>query len=229
MKKIIGLFALSVFLVGCAQSLWVKPTARPGEFESDRYTCVQQSQQRIGVATVNRFAGTAVDQQITNDQVFKSCMTAKGWSLNSKEAAEAQVAQSNAVFVSAKERISQVEAKIQASCVAPEYKEYYAKSACNTNDISFVQLADDTKITELQKIVLLKQQEMIATFLKDIDVALRSAGPNGVREADIRKNFQGPMTDKNTLNLYTGKITWGEYNQRRKEILREMQDVRKAN
>lgn len=229
MKKIFPLVAIVTIMSGCAQNLWYKPTARQGEFEVDRYACVQQSQQRLGMASVNRYGGSAIDQQITNDQVFSTCMTSKGWSLGRKEVVDSQIAQATAVNNSVKQQVAQVVEKIKAACASQEFREYYSKTACNTNDMSLAQLADNSKITEAQKIVFIKQQEVILAYNKEMYEVIRTAGPNGIREAENFKNFVQPLSEKNSLNLYMGSITWGEYNQRRKEIAREGQEAMRRN
>jgi hypothetical protein len=215
------IIAISVVLIGCAQNTWYKPTARSGEFESDRYECIQQSQQRLSVASIYKFSGTAVDQQITNDQVFSTCMTSKGWSLGKKEDVQNQVAQSTAQFNSVKFQLDQLTERSKVFCSLPEFKEFYTNTPCLVTEMSLTHTANDSKITDELKKVMLKQQEYVAGFRKEWSELVKSIGPNGVRQVEINQNIIVPMIEKNTLNLYTGKISWGEYNQRRKEISRE--------
>ena len=58
MKKL-SLISL-IFLFGCANNVWYKPTAQQGEFEKTRYTCLQQSQQYqsgVGMVVPNTLGG----------------------------------------------------------------------------------------------------------------------------------------------------------------------------
>ncbi|MBU3547498.1 hypothetical protein [Polynucleobacter sp. P1-05-14] len=220
MKKIVILF-LAIGLAGCMT--WYKPNARQGEFEQARYECLQQSQQAGGVAQVNASGGYAVSGVRTNDMLFASCMNAKGWSWQSKDSAQAAVAQSQMATAGAQSQVqsemSQIKARQQATCSNPDFKLYYAKSSCLAEDMTFEQLADSTKITPAQKAVLVKQREAVASQQKDqMEINRRLFGAQGAKVADLAQSTLIPQNDKNNLDLYNGKITWGEYNQKRKEI-----------
>lgn len=79
--RFILIAAVAVFAAGCAQPVWVKPGASQSDFATDRYTCMQDSQQRVGGAVVNQFGGSATNTVVTNGNLFRSCMNAKGWYL----------------------------------------------------------------------------------------------------------------------------------------------------
>jgi hypothetical protein len=57
---------------------WYKDGATQQEFASDRYTCLQQSQQRVSGAYVNQYGGAPQDTVITNGQLFGARMNANG-------------------------------------------------------------------------------------------------------------------------------------------------------
>ena len=222
------LIAVALALAGCAQNAWYNPKAKQGQFESDRYSCIQQAQQRRSAASVNIYGGSAVDQQVTDGPIFASCMAARGWSLGNEEDIKRKVDEDAAKINSAKARLSQIFGKIRAACVAEDYLEYYRKTPCNINEVTIAHLADNSRITDAQKVALLKQREMINSFQVDIYSAMMMAGPAGVREVEVSKNMSQPAHEQNHLNLYSGKITWGEFNQRRRAISVEGQQARRT-
>lgn len=217
--------ALSVLgLLGCAQNLWIKQNSTQGEFERDKYNCLQQSQQRVGIAQINANGGAATNTVQTNDMLFSSCMNSKGWSLQNKNVVEAQASQNQARNNEIKQRFDQITSDIVAMCGREELKDYYKKTACKAPDISFEQIADTTKITSIQKTALVRQREHVALLEKDQDNAQRMRGDAGQKVISISINFVRPENEKNNLDLYNGKITWGQYNKKRKEIYVEAQN-----
>lgn len=227
MKAIVKNLSLGVVVLaitGCAQNLWVKPNASQVDFERDRYVCLQQSQQRVGSAQVNAYGGSAVNTVATNDMLFSTCMGSKGWSLQNKEAVMAQAAQNQVKNEELKRQNDQIIANAMAMCNKDELKEYYKKTACRAPDISFEQIADTTKITEAQKTALVKQRQEVAMIEREQDALQRQRGEPGLKIISISNNFLRPENEKNNLDLYNGKITWGEYNKRRKEIYIESQN-----
>ncbi len=211
-------------ITGCAQNLWVKANAGQDEFERDRYSCLQQAQQRVGAAQVNAYGGSAVNTVATNDMLFSTCMGSKGWSLQNKEVVQAQAAQNQARNDDLKRQNDQVVANAVAMCNKDELKEYYKKTACRAPDVSFEQIADTTKITTAQKAALVKQREEVALIEKEQDAIERQRGEAGLKVISVVTNFWRPENEKNNLDLYNGKITWGDYNKRRKEIYVETQN-----
>lgn len=218
------LLVASFGVVGCAQNLWVKPNASQGEFERDKYSCLQQAQQRVGAAQVNAYGGSAVNTVATNDILYSSCMNSKGWSLQNKEAIQAQAAQNQVKNNELKQQYDAYAANVVSMCARDELKEYYKKTACKAPDVSFEQIADSTKVTPSQKTALVKQREQVALLEKENDAIQRQRGSAGEKVMAISNSFVRPENEKNNLDLYNGKITWGEYNKRRKEIFFEAQN-----
>lgn len=214
---------LITLLASCAQLTWYKSTARPGDFEKDRYDCLQQSQQHVGVAQVNAYNGYAVNKDVTNDGLFRSCMNARGWSLQNKEATQAQIQQQQSAnqykAQEIKSRFDEIGKLGDSNCAKPELALYYAKSSCKANEITFGQIADNTKITANEKVVLLKQRDAVEeTQKKWMQVQIDEFGTIGRKRVDLANSTLRPENDKNNLDLYNGKITWGEYNKNRKDI-----------
>ena len=235
MKKVLSAFFLVVVLSSCAPLTWYKSTARPGEFEQDKYTCTQQSQQQYGAAQVNAYGGAAVNKVITNDNLFTQCMNAKGWSLQNQDNAQALVQQQQAVNqqrqndqaqrnAEIKQAFDSYSAKAKANCTKPEFSEYYAKSSCFAAEVTFTQLADETKITKAQKTILPKQRESVDDLRKSYnELQIKYFGDVGRRRVDLSKTFLEPKEQANNLDLYNGKITWGQYNTNRKATFTEFQ------
>lgn len=220
MKKILSPIATLLLLVGCAQT-WYKPTARPGDFEKDRYDCLQQSQQQFSAAQTNGWQGAAVSKTVTNDGLFSSCMNARGWSLQNKQALEGQLQQQQLGMAVAQSnnqsQMNRLKAQDDATCANPDFKAYYTKTTCYAQDITFEQLADTSKITSAQKIALVKQRAAITANQKDRVAFQKSLGGKAAKVADLVSSSLMPQQEQLNLDLYNGKITWGEYNKQRKD------------
>ena len=78
-------------------------------------------------------------------------------------------------------------------------------------------MTDETKVTPQQKPVILKSREMIDALNKEMDSLLNGAGTNEQRIAKIRNDRYSDV-DNIHSDLYSGKISWGEFNRSRKDI-----------
>ena len=74
-------------ILSCASTgnVWTKPNFTKQEFATDKYECMQESQQQSSSAYVNRYGGIAESGSIMNSSLFNACMEAHGWSLVSEE------------------------------------------------------------------------------------------------------------------------------------------------
>ena len=63
-KRISPLIVL--LLSACAPMVWMKPGASQNDFSRDKFTCLQQAQQRVSSANVNAYGGTAKHSDISN-------------------------------------------------------------------------------------------------------------------------------------------------------------------
>jgi hypothetical protein len=216
-KSITLLFATSI-LIGCTPMSWYKPVIQPGEFEKAKYECTQQAQQPYGQSTFGYYyyGGSSINTVITNENLFAQCMNAKGWKLQNKEKTDIQVQQQQ---ITIDDKKSELDKAASLVCSNPEFSAYYAKSPCKASEISFSQLADKTKITSSQKNVLLKQIDAVGKLnALSFQTQIQLFGQLGQKRADLFKSTAAPADEKNNLNLYNGLITWGEYNQIRKDI-----------
>ena len=208
-KKLL-IAALLSTLFGClglpSQKTWYKSGATEEQFRRDMMSCRQygmQSAQANGVAG-NMFVEAWIQQQANE------CMSGLGYGLTDANATPS----SNLASARA-----EIQNKVKQICNAPENKEYYSKTACLSADITLEQMADPSRITAAQKPVLLKVRTAADALNKqDMKLAREMGGTAGNRIADIYDTYTVPQNDKNTLDLYNGRITWGEYNRKRKEI-----------
>ena len=116
------------------------------------------------------------------------------------------------------EEFKKIDAKAKAVCDKSEYAAFFLKTPCTGNQITLVYLADNTKISQEQKDIILKYRSEIDALSNARNALLRQVGaPADKRWADYMDSLQ-PEIDKYNLDLYNGVITWGEYNQRRKNL-----------
>lgn len=91
----LALAAIGLSVVGCATGpqytrVWSKPNQKQGEFAKDKYECLQEAQQRKGVASGGYCVGyycepaSARSTVSTNDTLYQACMEARGWSLEKR-------------------------------------------------------------------------------------------------------------------------------------------------
>lgn len=119
-----------------------------------------------------------------------------------------------------REQLAKLNSMEEEICQNEEFASVFAKSPCKAEDLTFEHLTENTKITELQKASMLKLRKAIEVNLKFRLTLFRTyGGPKGNRGMDYMESTVIPNTEKNLLDLYNSKITWGEYNQQRKAIM----------
>ena len=210
-KKILVIAALVLLVSACRTEMaWNKPNATSSEFNNDKYSCMQSSQQRVSDDYVNAYGGAANNQVITNQNLFNSCMNAKGWELRAK--------QENGSTSPLNTIITQSNNAYKELCERDEYKPLYAKSSCNASEITLEQFADKSKATELEKTLVSKQlSEFNSIRAKQIAANRTYGGEKGLKIALLMEKLK-VLKDDATLSIFDGSITWGDYNKRRKEI-----------
>ena len=119
----------------------------------------------------------------------------------------------------AAEAAASVKEKFRSICSNPEFVSYYAMTPCNSPDIEFRHLANETKITAEQKPIFSKVRSSLdSAWITDRAMMRKYGGENGKITADRIETTFNPQFDQNNLDLYSGLITWGAYNKRRREI-----------
>lgn len=206
-------------LSGCAQS-WFKPGGNAGEFAKDRYDCLQNSQQAQSSFSFNAVSGGASSGMATNGPLFNACMNARGYTLQTVNPS----GQPNGATASGspppwKAQRDELDARGRANCANVAYASYYAQTACQTKDVSFAHLANQSKITAEQKAVFPDVRAAIDALTKEnLEMDRKYGGERGARRATLYMSKYWPQVDQNNLDLYNGQISWGEYNKRRRDI-----------
>lgn len=201
-----------LLVVGCAtqpQSVWFKNGASQQEFEIDKGQCNAQA---FAVAGGNMYQIAIVQNQ---------CLKGKGWQLVNPN----QIANANNQLFEEREKNKQAN---EERCANIEFSSIYAKTPCLATQIEFRHMTNEEKITNEQKVVFVKWREAIDISNQQIvDTELRYNGSIGKKYGNYYLATMKPENDKNNLDLYNGKITWGQYNSRRKEIYSKLIDFMK--
>jgi hypothetical protein len=213
MAKILIILAIFIGLFGCANNVWVKSGAGVNDFNVDSGQCNAQS---YSVPFANVYQQAAVQNQ---------CMQGKGWTLRDKNAHEASVASVDSSWQSVK---AKHDAETNALCKDPAYKLIYLKTSCLSSDITLEQMTDGSKITAQQKVPFIELRKILSSKATAFfESAKNIHGSSGEKLQSLYLTTLLPETDKNNIDLYAGKITWGEWNQRRKEIGLKFQQASK--
>ena len=115
------------------------------------------------------------------------------------------------------EIFKKINEKANVVCSKPEYAPLLSVSPCDTTKITIAQEADNNKITQEQKDILVKWRSDM-DYMNERNAFFRSVGtPADKRWADYIDSVH-PEIDKYNLDFYNGLITLGQYNQIRKEV-----------
>ena len=129
--------------------------------------------------------------------------------------------------VNRQELIDKLKQQSDERCASPEFKSYYEKTPCLTNQINFQYVSDTSKITPAQKKAFLKVRSAIDETQRERIRIDRETG--FAWTADVMEQYLIPPNDANNLDLMNGKITWGEYNTKRRDIFNNfMAEIKKA-
>jgi hypothetical protein len=216
MKRIFILIC-AVFLSSCAQNnVWVKPGAAQGEFAQAKYSCMQQSQQRISGAYVNQYGGSSSSEVITNNALWSACMNASGWTLQSKDSLDRLQAEAHrqTQINTAKNQINAMNEAIARLCLREDLQPYYRKTPCRPEDTTLAQMSDKSHITPPEKAALSKvRAEITGLYARNSQFY-----PPSVPTITKHLIDEG---DKLALEFYEGRLSRGEYNQRRRDIAQQ--------
>jgi hypothetical protein len=163
-KRFIAAVPALLVLFGCAaqQTVWMKPGSTQEGFNKDRYSCMQQSQQRVSTAFVSQYGGSSSNHEITNANLFNACMNAQGYTLQQKASVE-----------QAKTALNTVNSEILAFCASEEVQPYYSKTPCKPEDTTLAQMTDKSRITNAEKVALSEVRSEIKKFAKEWDETFR--------------------------------------------------------
>ncbi len=123
--------------------------------------------------------------------------------------------------------LDKLKQQTDSRCADSEFRPYYEKTPCLANQINFQYVSDTSKITPIQKKVFQKLRSAIDENQRERIRVDRETGFGWA--ADLMEQFLIPPNDANNLDLLNGKITWGEYNTKRRDIFNNfMVEVKKA-
>ena len=202
MKVASLLIVIAVFLTGCAtqpQNVWTKQGASAQDFDIDSAQCNAQA-----------FAG-GYGNLWTIAIIQNQCLRGKGWYGTDPKNAST----SNNELLAERDEIRR---KSRERCADPKFAVIYEKTPCLSGSIDFKYMTDETRITSAQKNVFIEWRlDLGQSVEKIVEFETRLNGGVGRK---VAANFLSAKIedDKNNLDLYNGKITWGQYNSRRKEI-----------
>jgi hypothetical protein len=200
--KLIIFITIAIVLNGCAtqpQAVWYKSGSSAQEFEMDRGQCNAKA---FSLASGNLYQIAIIQNQ---------CLQGKGWYLTDPK----HLANINNELST--ERANNRK-QHEAMCASAEFESIYAKTPCFANAIEFKFMTDETKITQPQKQVFIKWRETVdASIQQTLNFEVRLGGSAGKKFASSFATYKADH-DKNNVDLYNGKITWGQYNGKRKEI-----------
>jgi len=117
-----------------------------------------------------------------------------------------------------KNRLSEIQTEMRALCESPDLVVYFNKTPCSTNDTTTAHLSDQTKITAEEKIALNKAAQLFGNLFNESNDILRVRDSKSQQIVKFRETVAIPAQNKARHDLVDGKISWGEYNKRRKEI-----------
>ncbi len=214
------LVASTIFLVGCAQQ-WSKPGASESDFNTDRFACLQSAQQSQTSFAFNKYSAAANSGMQTNTLLFNACMSSRGYTLTMVDPSGKPVNPPPANTAMNEDRAA-FEAKARGVCTSSEFSVIFAATTCNSKDIQFQHLANETTITPEQKAIFPKVRAALDSLNQAQIVFLaKYGGEKGRRAIAVSNKFQS-KADQNNLDLYTGQITWGTYNKQRRDMLAQM-------
>jgi hypothetical protein len=144
-------------------------------------------------------------------------MNAKGWALGRQDNNDTA-----ALKADVESSVNANRERAKSVCADPKFAAYYSKTACLSNEITFEQLADMSKISPAAKAIFVELRGNVDSVTKEsLDLQRKYGGTAGAKRADLYLSMSKAQNDKNNLDLYNGTITWGEYNRRRQAIFND--------
>ena len=210
-------------LAGCAPMTWNKPGASANEYELDRIDCTQKAQKRYLEAEINYYAGESSNEFINENALFASCMNAKGWHLGPQQvvignAKGLGVQQDQFTPTALKDTFTVILFDQEALCARAEFAPIYNRAACRIGDLTIAQLADTTKIANADKKLFSQLRKESQDIGRRAAAAYRAFGGEAGRKLAMAIDRAEALAEKNAIDLYAGNVSWGEFNQRRRDV-----------
>jgi hypothetical protein len=205
--RVISLLISVFVLAGCAGMNTSYNANSPEGIE-----CTFEAKKGAAAVQSTGRSGLNFDQFFKEQELFNLCMASK--QANNPSSKNTY---SKSSFDAESKRLN---LKAESNCQKDELKEYYSKTPCHVAGITFEHMSDATKITPAQKIAMQKARALADELNKEqLAINRNFGGAMGAKVSDLIESTTTPQNDKNNLDLYNGKISWGDYNQKRKEII----------
>ena len=121
--------------------------------------------------------------------------------------------------------LDQISKELSILCNRKEYKIIFTKSGCRPDDITLEQLADNAMISEGEKAAFSKYSSEVEGMYKRFIESLKIYGPPEDKEFGSALERINLRREKNAVDLFDGKITWGEYNKNQKDMEQSIEDA----
>jgi len=119
-----------------------------------------------------------------------------------------------------KEKDEEIKSYINGLCASEQYTAFFKKTPCHNSQLLISHFADESKVTAAEKkAIALIDAEYLKVAQMQVENYKANLRPQqlGLAIADSRMKFRNDA-QKNLHELYSGKITWGQYNSKRREI-----------
>jgi len=218
-------------LIGCVppKMLFDKPGLTNEELNRDKYECVQQSRTSwagggfgsVGLISIIA-AKSSADQEAHN--LFKMCMEARGYT--TREVSDEEFDKQKASPL--KIELNEIAKDINNICNKNDFNLIFIKSACRVEKITLEQLSDKSMILENEKTTFSQYRSEVKDKNNKLFELIRTYGDSKEKEFGLAGERFYLQTEQNALDLFEGKITWGEYNKKRKELFQTLQIERNS-
>ena len=221
--KIVAAISVASF-AGCASKTYVKPGATQQDWQHDYNDCLVKANQA-------GYSGGNFGANINRNKFIDMCVQGRGWSARSKEGlqADAQMqsqkrSELDQIRADYQAKMKSFEDRVKEICANEEYLPLISKSPCAATEITLDQMADGTKLSTGKKKSFLKFRKEAEAVSKEMAEYIRSTihADSDRQWADYFDSTESIRNGYN-LDLYNGKITWGEYNKSRKDLITKIQ------
>jgi len=229
MKKFIASLSCLLFFSNYALAqVYLNLNNPNANYDLDRQACTNSAKDVVresSHALIN-FAAAIVNG-ISGSVDIAKCMDSKGWVYASKEDEQKWKDAQKAVqdIEKVNDRLIKHAAALEELNNDPQYKfcslnelrPFYLKSACKAQDISLSQLTDQSKATPAEKLSIDFLDKRAKEYLEKRALIFEKGPDKNSGPALARLDREtSKSASESRLNLYMGKITWGQYNQIRK-------------
>lgn len=162
-------------------------------------------------------AGSNIGTAFAQSAYFDNCLLSLGWSKQSVSQQQNQnITRLNNGYQ--KERGELIAKFIENTCKSNYLKSMFEKSPCNSSEISFSQLTDKERISPEHKAALIKYNDDRIEMFRGEASIIQNYILQPLREEYSKfRKIRHDKTISLSIELYNGEITWGDYNQRRKD------------